>query len=227
MFFGGHCGARVPWEHHVDVLHPEKPQAFPVLPTVQSVTGLGALALSCLAEPHSWGDGVSDFMAISHRGDGGCQWVLRWAGWFPAGRGETPPVISWLPRPTEHRALRMLPDQLLSPALPSHCAGAAGHPGPGAGLLRACQRQTGQHPHCHPEGGEDQPDLRERPLGSHLQTADQPQVCVLPGGAHRSGHAADLPPGDCNGLHCRTASAPFSPWPGKAMAEPRPLRVWS
>lgn len=32
--------------------------------------------------------------------------------------------------------------------------------------------------------------------------------------------------GDCSGLHCGTASAPFSPWPGKAMAEPRPLRVW-
>lgn len=47
--FGVHCGARVPWEHRVDVLHPEKPQAFPVLPTAQSVTGLGALALSCLA----------------------------------------------------------------------------------------------------------------------------------------------------------------------------------
>lgn len=150
--------------------------------------------------------------------------VLCWADWFTAGS------CRHIPAAQTHCASGMSPDPLLSPAFPPHRTGAAGHPGPGAGLLRAHQRQTGQHPHRHPEGGEDQPDLRECALGSHLQAADQPQVRVLPGGAHCSGHAAHLCPGVCwccgagQQAPLGTTSAPCSPlaWKGHSRGGAEP-----
>lgn len=82
-------GAGLPWEQHMDVLRPGKCKAVPVLPASRSATGLGAPALSPLAGRRSWGNGVSDFVAVSCRRAGGCPWVLCWAGWFPAGGGKT------------------------------------------------------------------------------------------------------------------------------------------
>lgn len=47
----------------------------------------GRTGCHCLVLPaRRWGgSGVSGFMAISWQGAVGCQWVLYWAGWFPAG----------------------------------------------------------------------------------------------------------------------------------------------
>lgn len=60
------------------------------------------LCQSSPAGPRSWGSGVSGFVAIPCRGAGGWQWVLCRAGWFPAGRGETPQPCPSCP---DHRVL--------------------------------------------------------------------------------------------------------------------------
>lgn len=129
---GGALWTRLPWEQQVDVLHRGKPQALPVLPVAQSATGLGAPALSSPAGPWLWGDEVSGFVVDSCGWAGGSQWVLCGAGWFPAGscqsRPSCPDPPSAVPQGCPLTLCFLLP-------FSSHCAGAAGDPGPWAGLL--------------------------------------------------------------------------------------------
>lgn len=117
----GMLGSELAWEQHVHV------------PTV----GINpeSAGHDCVSLPHPpWQDSSHGTMRCqvswqSHEKGLGTIRVLFWADWFPAGS------CRHIPAAQTHSASRMSPDPLLSPTVPPCRTGAAGHPGPGAGLL--------------------------------------------------------------------------------------------